>query len=135
MKNNVAETAAELVPGWLPRRHRRRVERELRRVLPLEACSLCRRAFPHNSEFLVGFDAGWHVQNVGGCCRHRVIEALACGLHLDKKYDFLTEFRWQKPNGEPAPALDNEATYQSLRQLQDIIADADTYSAASGGKP
>jgi hypothetical protein len=39
----------ELAPSWMPRQTRRRIDRELHRLIGLGECSVCRTPFPNNT--------------------------------------------------------------------------------------
>jgi hypothetical protein len=43
----------QLAPSWLPRQQRRHVDRQLRRLLRRDVCSICGNTFKHNSRTAV----------------------------------------------------------------------------------
>ena len=64
----------QLAPSWLPRQQRRRIDRELHKLLRRDVCSICGSTFKHNSRTASGFDAHGNVAVAGECCIDRVVE-------------------------------------------------------------
>jgi len=46
----------QLAPSWLPRQQRRRINRQLHRLLQRDVCSVCGSLFKHNSRTTSGLD-------------------------------------------------------------------------------
>jgi hypothetical protein len=67
----------------LSRQQRRRLERELPKLLKTNACSFCGRPFPHASPTVGGFDARGNVVLTGECCVHQVAQIFTVGLALN----------------------------------------------------
>jgi hypothetical protein len=109
--------APRLAPSWLPRQERRRVERELRKLLRRDACSLCNAPFKHNSRTTSGLDAAGHVVWVGECCLSQVTEVFRAWLYSTRKYNFLRA----DSNIEPT----NEQIAETIAVYQQFVADTD----------
>src|SRR5262245_51250314 len=80
----------ELAPAWLPRQQRRRVDRELRKLMHGDVCSICGSRLKHNSRTTSGFDEQGNVVLAGECCVDRVTVTFGHGLYTDRQYDFLS---------------------------------------------
>jgi hypothetical protein len=107
----------ELAPSWMPRQRRRRIDRELRRLLGLGVCSVCRTPFPNNTRTLSGLDAKGRVVVAGECCAARVADAFAAGVYLDHHYDFPTS---DEPGDvDPAAAAEAIAAVQAFAAAND----------------
>ena len=98
----------------LTRQQRRHIERQLRKLLRRNVCSICGSPFRHNSRTAGGLDTHGNVVLAGECCIGRVAEIFVMGLYSDRQYDFLPP----RSSDEPG-AADAIATYQ------EIIADTD----------
>src|SRR6516164_4170143 len=72
----------ELAPRWLSRAQRRYVNRELRKLIHRNVCSLCGGTFKHNTPTASGFDVQGDVALAGECCFDRLTEIFAMGLYL-----------------------------------------------------
>jgi len=113
--------APELAPSWLPRQQRRRINRQLHRLLRRDACSICGSALKHNSRTTSGLDAQGKVVLAGECCTSRVAVTFGRGLYSDRKYDFLLP-RESKSNTEP---VSNEQIIEAIATCQEVIAATD----------
>ena len=69
-----------LAPPWLPRQQRRRVDRQLRRLMRRDTCSVCGNPFEPNTATATGFDTGGNVAVVGECCAGKLTEIFGLGL-------------------------------------------------------
>jgi hypothetical protein len=78
-----------LTPDWLPRRERRAVERQLRKLVRRDECSVCDKYIKHNSRVTIGYDTLGNVIVAGECCAHLVVEIFWLGQMFGRKYDFL----------------------------------------------
>jgi len=65
----------QLAPSWLPRQQRRRIDRQLYRLLHRDVCSVCGSPFKHNSRTTSGLDAQGNAALTGECCFDRLAEA------------------------------------------------------------
>jgi len=74
----------------LPRQQRRRVDRELRKLMHGDVCSICGSRLKHNSRTTSGFDEQGNVVLAGECCVDRVTVTFGHGLYTDRQYDFLS---------------------------------------------
>jgi len=111
----------ELTPPWLlPRQQRRRIDRQLHKLLRRGTCSICSRPLKHNSRTASGLDAHGNVVVAGECCVHQVAVTFGLGLYSDRKYDFLQP-RDSKPDIEPSL----EQIVAAIATRQEAIADAD----------
>lgn len=102
---------------------RRRVERELQGIIERDGdvCSVCGRAFPHNSKTVGGVTLAGTVVLVGECCARKVSETVISGLYLDHPYDVVGA------SGEPSIRESKGAARieKHIEALQDILADVD----------
>jgi hypothetical protein len=110
----------ELAPSWLPRQQRRRIDRELHRLLRQDNCSICKSALTHNSRTTGGLDGNGKVVMAGECCISRVVTVFGSGLYVDHQYDFMV------PSGsKPASEASREQILDAIAATQDLVADTD----------
>jgi hypothetical protein len=105
---------SDLAPSWLSRPQRRRVDRELQKLLSEDTCSVCGSRLRHNSRTASGFDGHGNVVVAGECCISAVVVPFGFGLYIDRQYDFLSPRKSSvvEPTGEQA--LDAIAAYQKV---------------------
>jgi hypothetical protein len=73
----------EPAPSWLSRQQRRRIDRQLRKLIRPGVCSICSRPFEHNSRTAGGLDAHDNVVLAGECCFGRVVKIFGMGLYSE----------------------------------------------------
>jgi hypothetical protein len=112
----------QLAPSWLPRQQRRRVERELRKLIHSGVCSFCGNGFPHNSHTASGFNARGNVAVAGECCINRLSEIFALGLYSERRYDFLQP---RAATTDEALEVTSEQAAGAIAAYQKVIADTD----------
>jgi hypothetical protein len=112
--------APELAPYWLPRQQRRRINRQLHRLLHRDVCSVCGSPFKHNSRTASGLDAQGDVVVAGECCTSRVGVAFGWGLYSDRRYDFLL-----RRSSEPNIKATNKQIADAIAAYQKAIAETD----------
>jgi hypothetical protein len=111
----------ELAPSWMPRQRRRRIDRELHRLLSLDTCSICKSPLKHNSRTASGLDAKGNAVVAGECCMSRVTEVFGLGLYCSQRqYDFPTQGKSSQES-----KLTDEQILDAIALTQSIIADAD----------
>ena len=71
----------QLAPSWLPRQQRRRINRQLHRLLQRDVCSVCGDPLKHNSQTTSGLDAQGNVVVAGKCCASQVAIVFGLGLY------------------------------------------------------
>jgi hypothetical protein len=105
-----------LAPPWLPRSHRRHIDRALRKLIRLGVCSVCGSPFRHNSRTASGLDAHGSVTVAGECCLDRVVLTFGLGHYSDRQYDFMNAPRRSKSDILPTNAqiLDAIAACQKV---------------------
>src|SRR5262245_61786289 len=81
--------APQLAPSWLPRQQRRRIDRELHRLMRRDACSICGSPHRHNSRTVGGLDMHGTAVVAGECCSERVATIFGMGHYVSHYYDFL----------------------------------------------
>jgi hypothetical protein len=108
----------QLAPSWLPRQQRRHVDRQLRRLLRRDVCSICGNTFKHNSRTAAGFDARGNVVLAGECCIDRVAQIFWAGVYSTRHYDFL-------PPAKPRNELTGEEIADAIAASQKTIAATD----------
>lgn len=106
----------QLAPSWLPRQQRRRIDRELHRLLCRDTCSVCGSPLEHNSRTTSGLDAQGAVVVAGECCASRIAVVLGHGIYSKRNYDFI----------QPS----NTNTESTSKQIADAIT---TYQQAIAG--
>jgi hypothetical protein len=83
----------ELAPSSLPRQQRRRVNRQLHKLLQSGLSSVCGRPLEHNTRTTSGLDRHSNAILAGECCFDRVTELFTqifgLGFFSERKYDFL----------------------------------------------
>jgi len=114
----------QLAPSWLPRQQRRRIDRELRKLLRRDVCSVCGSAFKHNSRTASGLDGRGNVVLAGECCSDRVAQIFGAGFYTTREYDFLKR-RDAKPVVVLASELPVEQIVEAITASQGVIAAAD----------
>lgn len=107
-------------PGWLPRQQRRRIDRELDKLIQRDVCSLCDAPFKHNSRTAPGLDAQGNAAVVGECCFNRLSQFFAIGFYSNRRYDFL-----HAHDPKPDIKLTAEQIVDAVAAWQKNIADAD----------
>jgi hypothetical protein len=117
---NPHNSDGRLAPAWLPRHQRRRVDREMRKLIGLGVCSVCNSRLRHNSRTVSGFDALGKVVVAGECCNGRVVKPFGFGLYSDRLYDFLPQ---PKPHG--GVHLPPEQVLDAIAVTQKAIAETD----------
>jgi len=110
----------QLAPSWLPRQQRRRIDRELHKLLHHDVCSVCGSALKHNSRTVSGLDAQGNVVLAGECCMSRVAEIFGLGHYSKRQYDFLSP-RSAKSDIQ----LTNEQIADAIAAYQNAIAETD----------
>ena len=112
----------ELTPPWLPRQQRRRIDRQLHKLLRRGTCSICGTRLKHNSRTASGLDAQGNVVVAGECCIHRVAKIFGLGFYSDRPYDFLSPTNTESStNTEPT----SEQIAGAIALYQKAIAEAD----------
>jgi len=67
-------------PDKLSRQQRRHIERELRKLIRHNVCSICGSSFKHNTCTASGLDAQGNVTLAGECCIEKVTESFGLGF-------------------------------------------------------
>jgi hypothetical protein len=114
--------APQLAPSWLPRQQRRRVDRELSKLVRRNVCSICGSPLKHNHCTALGFEAEGNVAVAGECCFDRLALVFARGFYSDRHYDFLTP---RIPAADGAKELTNEQVARAIAAYQKTITDID----------
>jgi hypothetical protein len=115
----------EWASSSLPRRQRRAVEAQLRRLMRSDNCSICGSPLPHNSRTVGGLDAQGNVVLAGECCIDRVVKPFTMGFYCDRCYDFMVQGKAQAERGlPPEQILDAIAAYQKVVANTDERLDA-----------
>jgi hypothetical protein len=110
----------QLAPSWLPRQQRRRINRQLHRLLQRDVCSVCGSLFKHNSRTTSGLDTQGSVVVAGECCTSRIAVVFGWGLYSDRHYDFLL-----RRSSEPNIKATNEQIADAIAAYQKAIAETD----------
>jgi hypothetical protein len=110
----------QLAPSWLPRQQRRRINRQLHRLLRRDVCSVCGSLFKHNSRTTSGLDTQGSVVVAGECCTSRVAVVFGWGLYSDRHYDFLL-----RRSSQPNIKATNEQIADAIVAYQKAIAETD----------
>ena len=71
----------QFAPAWLPRSQRRHVNRALGKLFRRDKCSICGKAFEHNSPTAPGLNAQGQVVLAGTCCAGKVAQIFGVGLY------------------------------------------------------
>jgi len=71
----------QFAPAWLPRSQRRHVNRALEKLFRRDKCSICGKAFEHNSPTAPGLDVAGQVVLAGECCASKVAQIFGVGLY------------------------------------------------------
>jgi hypothetical protein len=85
MASSTDRRTPELAPPWLSRAQRRYVDRELRKLIQRDVCSLCGASFRHGGPTATGFDTQNNVALACECCIGRLAEVFAMGLYLPRE--------------------------------------------------
>jgi len=112
----------QLAPSRLPRQQRRRIDRQLRKLLHQDTCSVCGNPHKHNSQTTSGLDAQGNVVVAGKCCASQVAMVFGLGFYSNRHYDFLSP-RGSKPDTQPT----NEQILNAIAAYQQAIADTDKW--------
>jgi hypothetical protein len=112
----------ELAPSWLPRQQRRRVDRQLHKLLRRGTCSICDHPLKHNTRTASGLDANGNAVVAGECCIDRLAEIFALGFYSSRKYDFL-----QSSDAKSDTQPTNEQILNAIALWQEVIADAEKH--------
>jgi hypothetical protein len=110
----------ELAPSWFPRHQRRRIDRQIYKLLHQDDCSVCRSPLKHNSCTTSGLDAQGNVVLAGECCASRVAVVFGRGLYSNRRYDFLS-----RRSSEPNIKATNEQIADAIAAYQKAIAGTD----------
>ena len=113
--------ARPLAPAWMPRPLRRRVDRQLRKLVERDACSLCGAEFPHNTRMFGGLDRRDTVALTGECCADRLDTIFFMGLASSRSYDFLRP----RETGKPIAPATSEQLATAIAAYQQVIAATD----------
>ena len=105
-------------PSWLPRQQRRRIDRELDKLIQRDVCSLC--GAPNNTRTAPGLDAQGNAAVAGECCFDRLSRFFAIGFYSTRRYDFL-----HAHNPKPDIKLTAEQIVDAVAAWQKNIADTD----------
>ena len=117
---NPRNSIPELAPSWLPRQQRRRIDRELHKLLHRGTCSICSSPLKHNSRTASGLDANGNVVVAGECCISQVVKPFGLGFYSGRKYDFL-QLGDAKSNTQPT----SKQIADAITLYQKAIAEAD----------
>ena len=71
----------QFAPAWLPRSQRRHVNWALEKLFRRDKCSICGKAFEHNSPTAPGLDVAGQVVLAGECCASKVAQIFGVGLY------------------------------------------------------
>ena len=71
----------QFAPSWMPRSQRRHINRALGKLFRRNACSICGKAFEHNSPTAPGLDTHGTVVLAGECCASQVAQIFGMGLY------------------------------------------------------
>jgi hypothetical protein len=106
---------------------RRRVERELQVIIADNGdnCTVCGKAFLHNSKTVGGVTLAGAIVLVGECCARKISEIVVSGLYLDHPYDF-AGVPGESSTCEPISGVDLE---KHIKDLQCVFADVDNLVA------
>jgi hypothetical protein len=110
-RSSGASPNPQFAPSHLPRRSRRRLDRQFQKLVCAEVCSCCRAAIAHNARVTAGLDAHGNAVLAGECCTGRVHQIFAQGLSLHRTYDFL-----------PAPSSSPRSCEASGEELARMLA-------------
>jgi hypothetical protein len=106
----------------LTRQQRRHIERQLRKLLRRNACSICGSPFRHNTQTAGGLDARGTVVLAGACCTGKVAATFTMGFYSDHQIDFPCSSG--KPNVKPTARIaDAIALYQNVITETDKVVD------------
>jgi hypothetical protein len=111
-----------LAPSWLPRQQRRRVDRELRKLVGRSTCSICGISLQHNSRTTGGLDIHNNVVLAGECCVNQVAITVMLGYFVDRQYDFLLQHA-TKLSTDTEPT--NAQIIETITAYQKAVAAAD----------
>jgi hypothetical protein len=114
--------APEPAPSWLSRQQRRRINRQIYKLLHRDVCSICSRPLKHNSRTTSGLDTQGSVVVAGECCMSRVTVVFGRGFYSDRHYDFLL-----RRSSEPNIKATNEQIADAIAAYQKVIADTDKW--------
>jgi hypothetical protein len=104
----------------LTRQQRRHIDRQLRKLLRSNVCSICGGPFKHNSRTRGGLDSQGGVVLAGECCSTKVAATFVRGVYSARQHDF----PWphgDEPNVKPTDAQITEA----IRLYQNFLTEAD----------
>lgn len=109
-------------PPGLNRHARRRLDRELSRLMTLDRCSFCSEIFPHNGKSTGGVDQGGHAVLACEACADNVTVVTGSGLKVSggRNYDF-----FGRGNGDGPPLQSREEVEDLVATLQRAVAEAD----------
>jgi hypothetical protein len=112
--------APGLAPSRLPRQQRRRIDRQLRKLLCRDACSCCGSPLKHNSRTVGGLNAQGNITFAGECCADQVTNIFMSGFFIHRDYDFLSSH-----NPKPDSELTSEQIADAIAAYQEAIAATD----------
>lgn len=117
----------------MSREDRRRFEREFKKIPKGDNCSICGKAFPHNSRTFGGLNDNGKATLAGECCRHRLSSVMVSGLYVTQAVDLLTSLG--KPGGKNTAAKPVNVD-QALTVMQSMVssvgAQADVLMSRAG---
>jgi hypothetical protein len=96
---------------------RRRIERAIRTIMEGDGdrCSMCKKAFEHNSTTFGGAAGGGVPVLVGECCKSQIKEFVLQGVYVNRDYEGFTQ-RAGTPSSESFAPRDIQAAAERLQE-------------------
>lgn len=110
----------------MSRQDRRRIERELKKIPKGDNCTICGKAFPHNSRTFGGATADGTTVFAGECCAHLVVTVVGSGVYLTRGIDVLAPLIGKGTGKGTAP----ENVEHAISAIQSHFNDLDTQANA-----
>jgi hypothetical protein len=135
-RNQDRNHVPELAPSYLPRQQRRRISRQIYKLLHGDVCSICGSPLKHNSQTTSGLDTHGNVAVAGECCADRVAVIFGLGHYVTRNYDFLPSP--SASTGKSNIQSTNEQIVTAIAASQKAVADTDKWMAdieRRGGGP
>lgn len=112
----------------MSRQERRRIERELNKVRKGDNCTMCGKAFPHNSRTYGGATADGTAVFVGECCARHLITVVGSGIYVTQPIDLLTTTSMPGSPRAKKVHVTPDNLDQALTSMQSLFSDIDAHA-------